>query len=92
MKKGAKWITSPVNIYPAAVTFKKSFVLEKPIKKAILKVSAIGVYATYINGKRVGKNVLAPGWTAYDHRVLYQTYDVSSMLNKKNIILMVTIS
>ncbi len=84
MKKSAKWITSPQNLYPAAITFQKSFTVEKPIKKATLKASAIGVYAAYINGERVGRNVLAPGWTAYDHRVLYQTYDVTSMLTKKN--------
>ncbi len=84
MRKSAKWITSPQNLYPAAVTFKKSFALEKPVKKATLKASSIGVYAAYINGERVGRNVLAPGWTAYDHRVLYQTYDVTSMLKAKN--------
>lgn len=84
MKKTRKWITSPVNLYPAAVTFQTCFELDKSVKKATLKASAIGVYAAYINEVRVGKNVLAPGWTTYNHRVLYQTYDVTSMLAKTN--------
>ncbi len=84
MKKSAKWIISPENLYPAAVTFRKDATFEKPVKKAKLKVSAIGNYAAYINGKRVGKSILAPGWTSYDNRVLYQTYDVTEMLEKKN--------
>ena len=30
--------------------------------------------------RRVGDHVLAPGWTSYDHRLRYQTYDVTDLL------------
>ncbi|MDR0560943.1 MAG: family 78 glycoside hydrolase catalytic domain [Prevotellaceae bacterium] len=57
----------------------------KKIKKALYHVSALGIYEAYINGKKVGKQILAPEWTDYDHHVQYQTFDVSDMLqNGKN--------
>ncbi len=84
MKICAKWITSPKDAGQAAYTFKKSFNLAGEVKRAVLCASAMGVYAPYINGKRVGKNVLAPGWTSYDTRIQYQTYDISDMLLKNN--------
>ncbi|KAL3441429.1 alfa-L-rhamnosidase [Aspergillus insuetus] len=43
-------------------------------------VTAHGVYELSINTARVGDQLLAPGWTEYDVRLEYQTYDVSSLL------------
>lgn len=86
MKKNARWITSPRDAGAAVFTYQKSFSPIKPIKKATLFASAIGVYALYLNGSRVGKGVLAPGWTAYQKRVQYQTYDITDLLQKENTI------
>ena len=44
----------------------------------------MGVYAFYLNGARVGKGILAPGWTSYTSRVQYQTYDVTALLESSN--------
>ena len=84
MKKNAIWIASPVDTGVAACTFTKSFTLEKPVKKATLCATAMGVYVPSINGVRAGKNVLAPGWTCYKERVQYQTYDVTDLLAGEN--------
>lgn len=84
MKKDAVWITSPVDTGVAACTFEKTFRLPKPVKKATLCASAMGLYTPYLNGNRVGKNVLAPGWTAYKDRVQYQSYDVTALLSSDN--------
>lgn len=78
------WITSPKDPGIAAYTFKKSFKTEKTVKKALLMASAMGVYVPFLNGQRVGENVLAPGWTSYKHRIQYQTYDVTSLISKEN--------
>ncbi|HEX6709738.1 MAG TPA: glycoside hydrolase family 78 protein [Rubrobacter sp.] len=59
---------------------RKEFSLEKPIRRAGLYAPARGVFELSINGTRVGKDVLAPGWTDYDRRVQYQTYDVTPLL------------
>ncbi|KAL4979009.1 bacterial alpha-L-rhamnosidase-domain-containing protein [Aspergillus desertorum] len=50
------------------------------ITKAQLYITAQGVYEAEINGARVGDHFMAPGWTAYDGRLRYQTYDVGRML------------
>ena len=84
MKKDAIWIKSPVDTGAAACTFEIKFALNKPVKKATLCATAMGVYAPFLNGKRIGKNVLAPGWTCYRERILYQTYDVTDVLAAEN--------
>ncbi|MBX5182004.1 MULTISPECIES: alpha-L-rhamnosidase [unclassified Rhizobium] len=45
-----------------------------------LFISALGLYRCFINGARVGDDLLTPGWTNYDDRLAYQRYDVSNLL------------
>lgn len=45
-------------------------------------VTAHGLYEAYLNGKRVGEFVLAPGTYNYDKRIAYQTYDISGLLTE----------
>jgi alpha-L-rhamnosidase len=59
---------------------RKVFSLDRPVRRARLYATARGVYELSINGQRVGEDVLAPGWTDYDQRVQYQTYDVTQLL------------
>ena len=84
MNKNAKWITAPRDMGVAATTFRRELTCNKEIKKATLCVSSMGNYALFLNGERVGKGVLAPGWTSYKTRVLYQTYDLTSLLRAEN--------
>lgn len=63
--------------------FRKPFavpIFDGLVDKARLHVSAYGVYQVYINGQRVSSDDMAPGWTSYTHRLLYQTYDVRDLL------------
>jgi alpha-L-rhamnosidase len=46
----------------------------------VLHISAQGLYRAFINGQRVGDDLLTPGWTCYDDRIAYQSYDVSPLL------------
>jgi alpha-L-rhamnosidase len=67
--------------------FRKEFTAGKAIKKARVYSSSLGVYELYINGKRIGDDILSPGWTNYDKRVQYQVYDVASeLVQGKNVI------
>ena len=86
MKQNAIWITAPVDMGVAATTFQKQFTLQagKAVKKATLCVSAMGIYATHLNGKRVDRGVLAPGWTSYKERIQYATLDVTDELQAEN--------
>ncbi len=58
----------------------KTFALEAVPAAADLFISAQGLYRCFINGKRVGEDLLTPGWTNYDHRIAYQRYDVAPLL------------
>ena len=49
--------------------------------RARLYSTALGVYEAYLNGEQIGDHVLAPGWTSYDHRLRYQTFDVTHLLH-----------
>ncbi len=80
----ARWITGdyePVQgtHYPVDL-FRKRFSVTGPVKKARLYATACGVYEAYLNGQRVGSQVLTPGSTSYEKRVQYQVYDVTQML------------
>ncbi|MFI9169131.1 family 78 glycoside hydrolase catalytic domain [Streptomyces lincolnensis] len=52
----------------------------KKIASARIYASALGLYELELNGKPVGDQVLAPGWTNYDKRIQSQTYDVTKLL------------
>jgi alpha-L-rhamnosidase len=57
-----------------------TFNMSAPVKSARLYSTALGAYEVFLNGKRVSEDMLAPGWTDYRERVVYQTYDVTEML------------
>ncbi len=52
------------------------------VAKARLYVTALGVYEVQLNGVTVGDHVLDPGWTSYNHRLCYQTFDVTDLLQE----------
>ncbi|MGY5776455.1 family 78 glycoside hydrolase catalytic domain [Rhizobium sp. LEGMi135b] len=58
----------------------RQFTLEKLPTEATLRISALGLYRAFVNGRRVGDDLLTPGWTCYDDRIAYQTYDVAEHL------------
>ena len=61
---------------------RSSFDLGTGIRAARLYISALGVYETHLNGQRVGDHVLAPGWTVYNKRLRYQTFDVTDLVEE----------
>ena len=80
----AKWISPNLKEDPAisnpSPMMRHNFEAKKNIAQARLYVSAMGLYEMQINGKRVGNQYFTPGWTAYDFRYQYQTYDVGEWL------------
>ncbi|MCK5371429.1 MAG: alpha-L-rhamnosidase N-terminal domain-containing protein, partial [Cyclobacteriaceae bacterium] len=65
-----------------APLFRRDFKVQKEIKKARLYISGLGYYEATINGEKVGDHVLDPGWTNYDKRVLYTTYNVTDQIKE----------
>ena len=81
----AKWITHTLPAEETACpVFVRSFSLDRPVKRARLYATACGVYEAFINGRKTGDLFLAPGWTSYHHRLQYQTYDITELLEKDN--------
>ena len=53
---------------------------KKEIKRATAHISGLGLYELYINGQKVGDDVLAPAPTDYRRTTLYNSYDVTDLL------------
>ena len=80
----ASFITANADWIPAAPYFKKSINVSGEIKRATLNISSLGVFEAKINGDRVGNDYMAPGWTNYNKRLQFYTYDVTNMLSEKS--------
>ena len=63
---------------------RKQFSTTKKITSATAYITSHGMYEAFINGKRVGDFYLTPGWTNYNKRIQYQTYDVTPLLQNGN--------
>lgn len=64
----------------SAPMLRKAIKIEKPVKSARLYATARGVYEFSVNGQKVGKDYLNPGWTDYRYRIMYNTYDITDLL------------
>ncbi len=86
----AKWITDGEYTFkgqkksPKTMTFKKVFTSDKKIKSAKVYATALGIYELNLNGKKVGNDYFAPGFTAYKHHLQYQVYDITSDIKSSN--------
>ena len=65
-----------------APLLRRRFDLPAAPERARLYVTALGLYDAFVNGQRVGEEWLTPGWTDYNVRVQYQTYDVTGLLRE----------
>ncbi|HEY7419724.1 MAG TPA: alpha-L-rhamnosidase N-terminal domain-containing protein, partial [Ktedonobacteraceae bacterium] len=75
-----EWTDQPMARALRPPHLRKTFTLSGPVREATLYVTARGLYEMWLNGVRVGDAVLTPGWTDYNKRILYQTYDVTALL------------
>lgn len=60
--------------------FRKEIQLDRPVRSAVALVSGAGFHELRINGAKVGDHVLAPAWTNYRATMLYEAFDVTSLL------------
>ena len=84
------WVARPVSPRgnwgrkdPVAVPLlRRAFAIQRPVVRARLYVSALGVHGTTINGQPVSDDLLEPGWTDYRHRLLFAAHDVTALLQE----------
>ncbi len=80
------WITADVeedvsSPQPAHM-LRGTFEVDGRVASARAYVTSLGLYEFYLNGERVGDEVLTPGWTSYDHQLQYQTYNVTDLISE----------
>ncbi len=63
-----------------SVQLRRDFVVRPGLKRAVVFACGLGQYDMYLNGRKVGHDLLSPGWTNYAKTCLYDTYDVTSQI------------
>lgn len=80
----ANWISPDINEEYLAKEecslLRNEIKVNAKVKSARIYATALGLYELYINGRRADGNLFAPGWTSYNKRLQYQTYDVTDLL------------
>jgi len=76
---GERIVTRTTGEKSPALQLRRTFSLSK-VGCASCRICGLGIYVLYINGKRVGDDVLSPAFTAYDKRALFVEYDVGRYL------------
>lgn len=83
MKQKRLWIRPAEDMGDIVPEFLGVFLpQDKAVESAQLSITGMGVYAAALNDRRVGDFVLAPGWTVYEKRLQYQSYDVAGLLRR----------
>lgn len=80
------------NTLASPLLFCKKINISEEISNARVYATALGIYELKINNTKVGDHILAPEWTNYHKRVQYQTYDVTTLLEKGGNVLSAEIS
>ena len=84
-RKG-QWITdgdyhfTEAKVSPVPMVFRREITTDKPIARARLYATAMGIYEVELNGKKLGDRYFAPGFTSYKSYLQYQTYDVTPFM------------
>ena len=84
MLERSEWIKGCEKNLRGGTVYLKNFRCAAKAEKAILEITALGVYEAKLNGERVGDFILAPGWTSYSNRLQVQSYDVTNLLKTEN--------
>jgi hypothetical protein len=77
----AQWIGATDTNIPSLL-LRRDFSVKSGLKRALVNVCGLGQYEVTLNGKKVGTDLLAPGWTKYDKTCLYATHDITTDLKR----------
>jgi alpha-L-rhamnosidase len=76
----ARWIAARTD--SETLLLRRDFTVKPGLKRAIAYVSGLGHYELSVNGRKVGEDLLSPGWTKYDKTCLYDTRDLTPSLKE----------
>ena len=77
---GAPWAEDADSDDRVPPLVRRAFTVREGLAHARLYATAHGLYEVEIDGQRVGDDAMSPGWTSYQHRLRYYTYDVTGLL------------
>jgi alpha-L-rhamnosidase len=80
---------SPDDDFDGAPQLRTEFALEEGhggVEDATLHVTAQGVFEAFVNGRAVSDEVLSPGWSSYEWRLRYRSYDVTALLGSRTVL------
>ncbi len=80
---------APDEDFDGAPLLRTEFALEEghgQVARATLHATAQGVFEAYLNGQSVSDDVLSPGWSSYEWRLRYRSYDVTSLLQASSVL------
>lgn len=75
--------------FAGAPLLRREFQLEAghgAVTAATLHATAYGVFEAYLNGRPVSEDLLSPGWTSYEWRLRYRSYDVTTWLEPTSVL------
>lgn len=76
------WISASTLLLPPAVYLRSEFAVDRPVRRAVLFATALGIADLYLNGERVSEDFFTPGWTDYTRRALVRAYDVTDRIHQ----------
>lgn len=56
----------------------------KKVKNARIYICGLGLYEAYLNGNKIGHDLLAPFFNDYKEQLQYQTYDITELIERNN--------
>ena len=76
----AKWIRAPYapEKHPVLV---RRFNVSGELRRARIYICGLGLYEAYLNGEKLGRDVLAPFYTDYEFQIQVQTYALEELLH-----------
>ena len=86
LERAMPWDEETEHSHLSARYLRQQFNIDKEVRRATLYICGLGMYEAYINGHRIGNQVLSPAPTDYRKTVLYNAFDVTEMLDKENAI------
>jgi len=80
----AQWITPDLSEDSSRANpspmLRREFTLTQRVASARLYVTSLGLNLVEVNGQRVSDHLFRPGWTSYDKRLQYDSYDVTGLV------------
>src|SRR4051794_17862980 len=65
-----------------APLLRKDFTVRGGVASARLNIAGLGYYVAWIDGRRVGDQVLDPGPTQFNKTAVYRTFDVTNLVRR----------